>query len=278
MLPGDSPTFQKLGMGIVQPNLEEGRKAWDALTGKGDYSQWPTGDRVMAGITDAASAAVPFVGPLAHHLTTNVQQGKYGEAGLDAAGIGAAEFGPALVGKLGELIPSTKAAGALFDPVEAAAGKVPIDVSDPGTVASRAKEMFDNGESSLPSVIRKFYNRVNAPGGADVSFQEARDYYSAVASKLSPQDLQNLSPRMAGQLIQFKQALGKALTDAAGTVGKDAEYQAALKAYARASKFEGGMATAKDFAFRKLLPWTAKLAGGGVLTGAAIKEGYDLLK
>jgi hypothetical protein len=183
----------------AQNASSEGSQVWDALSH----------GNVRAAASHAISA-LPVVGPAITHTAENFNAGRVGAGMADLAPVALGAIAPEVM----DALPSTARAGSLFDSVDAAAGKVPIDVSDPGTVAGRAKELFDRGEPQLPSVIRKFYNRVNTPGGADVSFAEARDYYSSAAQKLSPDELQKMTPRMASQLAQFKEALGRSLTDA----------------------------------------------------------------
>jgi hypothetical protein len=249
---------------ILQGNLDEGKKAWDSLMGNGDYSKWSPTDRMLGAATDALSAAVPVVGPLAHSAVQNIQSGNYGQAALDAAGVALPEFAPAILGRLRGLVPSSKAAGEALDTVMTNAKDIPLDVTNSGSAALRAAELGKAG-NSVPGVINSYLDRVTGDQ-APLTFSEARDFYSS-ATRLSSSEYANMSPVMQKQLNTFKDALGDELADAAGQVGYGNQYRQAIADYARAASNK----RIGSIVVKKGLPYLG-------VGAASAKGAYDIYK
>jgi hypothetical protein len=195
---------------------------------------------------------------------TEVPQGKIWQGTKDIAG-GAGEAatitGMVLGPELGEIPSGAERAGKLFQEVEKIAGHSPINVNPPGLVAMKIQELAQSG-GSMPKVVRDFLNRVTKPGGAPLTYSEARQFYSN-ASRLSADEMNRLTPVMKRQVGQFTQALGDSLWETAQSVGKGKTYNAAMKGYRRASQVN----RAKD----TILPWAAKGAAGAAGAGAIYK-------
>lgn len=124
-------------------------------------------------------------------------------------------------------------AGANLAAVEQAAGDVAVNPEGVGQVGLRAMELKDAG-GRLPRVASQLMQRITNPDAGDLTFQEARDFYSNL-SRMSANDFNSLNPTMQRQMGLMKDALGKALTAAAETVGKGEQYASGINEYHRAA-------------------------------------------
>jgi hypothetical protein len=163
----------------------------------------------------------------------------------------AAEFAlPVLKGA--EAIPSaSRAAGALGDVAEAAKN-VRVPLSKAVEPLGRVTELGERG-GTLPTSANSLLKRSQMVG--DMSFPEARDYYSNISS-LSGDEANKLNPIMKKAVGELRKGFHGDLTDAASSVGMGDQYANAMKEYAQAMKLRGFV---KD-AVTKYLP-----VGGGVL-------------
>lgn len=190
------------------------------------------------------------------------------EAGFKQAGTDAAlAFGTA---GLGSIIPSAAKAGKAFQAVSEAAGKVPIEVGEPGAIALRAKELQSAG-GRLPKVIGDFLQRATDPVKGPITFDEARDFYQN-ASRISSEEAQRLTGPMHRQVAQFTSALGNAIEQAAGKVGMADTFSGAMRQYHNAKVATEGIQWTRD----AMLELIKKAAGPGAVgygVGKAISGG-----
>lgn len=131
-------------------------------------------------------------------------------------------------------LPSTVRAGAKFQQVMGAAKDVPVDVAKPGAASLRVMELSERG-GSMPKAIRDFLKRVTDPSKAELTYGEARDFYSNL-SRLSADETRRLTPVMRREVGQVRALLNEALSGSAESVGQGATYRSAMKEYARAAK------------------------------------------
>lgn len=162
---------------------------------------------------------------------------------------------------VGELLPSTEKAGQLFFELEKIAGKVPVNVNDPGKVATKIWDLAQAG-GTRPKIITDFLRRVTTPSGAPMDYAEMRKFYQN-ATRLSADEANRLTPAVKRLIGEFTQKLGDSLWEAAQSVGQGDRYNRAMKSYRSAAKFEGYM--------NKTLPKVGKAAaiGAAGATGAA---------
>jgi hypothetical protein len=149
-------------------------------------------------------------------------------------------------------IPRAGRAAAKFARVATAANKVPVNIEGPGQVALRIQQLGERGAQE-PRVIGKLLRRLTDPGKAPMDFEEARDFYSNV-SRLSANEFNSMNPIVQREMGNLRSAMNTSLQDAAGSVGKGAEYGSAMKEYARAAKLKGMKESLVDGLKRAALP------------------------
>lgn len=115
-----------------------------------------------------------------------------------------------------------------------AARAVPLNVEKVGQEGLRAIELQQAG-ASMPRAASQFMQRITHPAKTDLTFGEARDFYSNI-SRLSAKETSNLNPVMRRQIVAMREALHDALVEGADTVGKGEQYASGMKEYARSAK------------------------------------------
>lgn len=141
-------------------------------------------------------------------------------------------------------IPNKDWAGKAIGIVEQAAKDQSLKVSPDasGRVAMRINDIAKSG-ASLPPPVKAFVNRITKLAGkGPIDFQEARDIYSNATGRLSQDDINKLTPKMAFYLGQFARALHQDITASATTIGQGPLYQEAMQNYAQASKMQALLA------------------------------------
>ena len=186
----------------------------------------------------------------------------------DVAGISAGLGAASLARRAMDALPNFARAGENFGKVMSQARQEPVDIRGPGKVALRIQELADRG-APMPQVVRKFLVRVTDPERPELTYEEARDFYSNI-SRLSANETQRLTPVVAAQVTKLRVALDKALEDTAARVGQAPAYRSAMTEYARAAKLRSTAEKASDVMVRKVLP-------SGV-AGAAAYKGYQLFR
>jgi hypothetical protein len=189
-------------------------------------------------------------------------------AGAGALLQGAGEKLPAFLSRFS---PSAVKAGAstAFDAASQAVGSNPVNVEGAGQAVLSARELQDVGRT-MPRTMQKFLTRVTDPSLGELTYDEARKFYSA-ASELSASEQSNLTPAMRRALNQYKNALGSAIQETANSGGVGQQYQQAMSDYARGAQLEDR--------FQKAWSVTKKAAitgAIGLVGGAAARKGYKL--
>lgn len=169
------------------------------------------------------------------------------------------------VGGAASAVPRFGRAATKFQRVANVAGKVPVNVEGPGQVALRIQQLADRG-ATAPRVVSKFLRRVTDPEQAAMQFDEGRDFYSNI-SRLSADEYNRLTGPIKREIGNLKGSLDQALTQAAGTVDKGAEYAGAMREYSQAAKLSGMKEALIDALKRKALP-------AGAIGGALGASGW----
>lgn len=118
---------------------------------------------------------------------------------------------------------------AKLDNVTKVAGKNPVDITAPSEVAMEGVRDMRAGGVSYP-LFNKWMARVRA--NADMTFEEARDFYRNATRKLSPEETSKLQGTNTLRLrAKFAEQLHQALTDSAEISGKGAEYASGINEY-----------------------------------------------
>lgn len=206
-------------------------------------SPWATGSPEISAVPATPETSAKPGAPATLTPGQQAWQGTKDIAGglLQASQIPAAFVGPdvaaAAAGKTAQaIIPNAEHAGALFDEVMQAAAKLPVDTSIPGDAVLRAQQLKERG-GSLPKVMKDFLSRVTDPGQPQLTYDEARDFYSN-ATRLSAQQASKIAPVMKRQLETFREALNASLQQTATQAGKGTQYFNAMQEYSRAMKIQ----------------------------------------
>jgi hypothetical protein len=229
------------------------------IKGQAETSQpgklWQGTKDILGGTAQAATMPGSFVAP---------EAGEVAASGADKA--------------MQSLTPSAMrdAAGVLFQEVKTKAGNFPVDVEAPGQVALRMKTLYERGAGyTPPSVITRFLNRVTKPGGAPMTYEEARDFYSN-ATRLSADEALKLTPKAKMTLTQFTHTLGQSIQSAANNAGVGAEHAQAMQDYASAMRYADRLENLKEVATK--IGTKAALGAAGGAGATAVYEGYKALK
>jgi hypothetical protein len=166
------------------------------------------------------------------------------------------------------LLPSAERSGAELGRIKGVLGPTPIDLSGPGEKALEISDLANKGRTA-PKVINQFVKWTTDPNKPPLGFSDARDFYSAASSKLSPEESQRITPLIRYKLGDFTNALGNSLQTTAAAAGEGENYAKAMREYRNAMRLKGGIDLGKDVVKKALLP----LAGGGAL-GYGIKKGF----
>lgn len=181
-------------------------------------------------------------------------------------------LGPALgktVDAIDAVIPSAARAAGKFQDVMGAAKNIPIDITKPGNAALDFKALSDAGHGPSP-IINKFISRVTNPNLGPMTYDEARNFYTAASGKLAPEQAMKLTGQARWALARFTAALGDSIEGATAQVGKLAQYQSAMAEYHRAMQVRAVADAAKDLAKNKLIRGAAGAVGFGA--GASLVE------
>lgn len=224
--------------------------------------------------TQEQNLASPVLGGIravrggAEVLTGNPIQGAkdYVAGGLQAASLplqfmGGPELNAAseVPGKVAGAIPSTERAGKAFQDVMSAAKNKPVPITDELSGAlSRYQELVDRGGSQSLSV-RKLMNRITDPNASPITYGEARDFASNI-SRLSADEYMRLTPQMKQQVGAIRVALNNAVGQAAESAGKGAQYQSAMKEYAKGAQLGQLVDNAVDYG-KKAIPYAGTAYG-----------------
>ena len=126
-----------------------------------------------------------------------------------------AATGEQAVQKAAEAIPSAKRAGQAFQDVSAAVGQYTVPITNDLSDALQKISTLAKSGLTMPKAA-DFIERTANLDMPPINYNEARDFYSMLADKLSPDEAMKLTPRMRFALGQFKSALNDTISDTAG--------------------------------------------------------------
>lgn len=188
------------------------------------------------------------------------------EAGTEAA--------TKVVQGIKDLPPSVRIgkAAANFNDLTNSIGAHTVAVTDKiAGVLEDLKDAVDTG-SNQPSVINKFVTRIADTDQAPLTYKEARQFYSNV-SDLSASDRMAANGKMQRLLIQFKQALGDAISTTADSANRLDQYQSAMKGYAKGMGAQDRLDAVKSFAKKAAI--TGAIGATGLGVGGTLYKGYQ---
>lgn len=193
----------------------------------------------------AATIPSAFVAPEATEVAGNV-----------ARGIG------------GKVLPSgmRESAGKLFTAISEDAGKVPVELTNSGEAASRLLDW--QGKINPGSIVNKYLQRITSPSKGPLTYAEARDWYS-VLGNLSAEEKTSLAPAVQRDLKMMVSGLKQDIGDAAGQVGRAADYYQAMGDYAKAARISDWLEKATPY---------LKALGLGAAGAAGFRYGGQVLK
>ncbi len=149
---------------------------------------------------------------------------------------------PGLVAR-GLGISGARAAENIQSATQAAEGAA-VNTEKVGQAGLRAIDLQATG-GRMPRVVSQFMQRVTKPGAPDLTFEEARDFYSNL-SRQSANEFNSMNPVMQRQVGMMKQALHEALVESADTAGAGSQYAKGISEYARSARAaEAGKKIAK---------------------------------
>jgi hypothetical protein len=209
----------------------------------------------------------------------NVSPEALGGAAGTVVGAKAIESIPGAAGAARKsLLPTPEEAGQLFQPIDAAAKNVPVDIKAARAIAEEAQRYGDAG-ATVPPVLKKFLSRTeptpaNFPNPAvpadPMNYPEGR-LFGQNASRLSATDRLAATPNMERLVGKFADALRTANRGAAEKVGMGAQYDEAMRTYAGAAGRAKMMANIGDIA-KKAAIGAAGIEGLHQIISSATKK------
>ena len=175
--------------------------------------------RVLGG-----AAAGQFVGQKGAAVVgaTPEQQEFAGDIGGLVGGYGAAKLPGTILRRFNPAALKTSA-GESFNVARAAAGPQSVNPEQAGQAVLEAQELQDVGRR-MPRTMTKFIQRVTAPDAPPLTYDEARQFYSA-AGDISANERNGLSRQMQRALNQFRRDLGAAIQQTANDAGVGIEHE-----------------------------------------------------
>jgi hypothetical protein len=170
------------------------------------------------------------------------------------------------------LLPSFAAASEKFNQVKDVVGEHTVRMTDELSDATQRVSQLAKSGLSMPKVVGDFIGRTFDTERGPLTFNEARDFYSTAASKLSPDELMKMTPRMQAALGQWTRNLGDAINDTADSGGVLSRYRDAMSEWASAANLQGKIETAKEIGTSAI-----KHAVGGGLAYTAYRGIRDLV-
>lgn len=259
---------------IDQPDVQAAMTAPDNPEGRaGEAAATMASYAIPARRIAQATASLPLWARSAAQSVTAGSVGAASEADPKAGVLPAIIAGAApIVANAPELVRrglgvSRARAAQNLDSVSRTAARSPINVEGPGQQGLRAMELQQRG-ATLPRVVTQFMRRVTDPKGADMTFSEARDFYSNL-SRMSANDFGRLTPAMRRQVGSVTRELGRALQETANTAGVGREYASGMREYARAARLEE--------AWQRVSPQVIaaiRTGIGGLIAGKGFQVGF----
>lgn len=240
---------------------------------------------VSEGVANSPAITGPVLGPIntargiteipQHPLSGawNTLSGLLQTAG-PATYIMAPEASTAAIGKAAAVVPSFERAGNLINEAEQVAGKVPLKVTD--DLSKAASDLYQQKDyaSQVPRVAQKLFQRLTDPDTPDLTFAEARKFYSNI-SRLSADEMNKMNPVTKRLMGSLRVSLDDALQQVANENGVGQQYRAGMQGYRSAAQWEDTKEAAGT-AVKDLAKWGARAAVGRTVWGG-LGTLYDLL-
>lgn len=145
------------------------------------------------------------------------------------------------------------------------ANQVPVSLDNAGDAAWNLMKWQD--KTQLGPTLNKFLNRVTNPKKGPLTYEEARDYYQLLG-KMSVDEALKLAPTVKYQLGNLVNGLKTDIGNAAGVVGRAADYYQGMGDFATAAKHAEWVQNARNWALKTGVPKILEGFGTGAL-GAA---------
>jgi hypothetical protein len=173
--------------------------------------------------------------------------------------------------KAAKILPSAEEAGKVFDQLIDDIGDHPVEITDRlSNAISQAQDWATRGGQKIKQVT-DFVKRVTDPDLPDLTWSEARDFYSNLTSRLSPDQASKLSPKAYRHIGRVADALDDTLAQTADDAGKLSDYRGAMDEYKSAMGLEDIAELAKKAAKQtgiQVLKWAIP----GAATAYALKQ------
>jgi hypothetical protein len=173
--------------------------------------------------------------------------------------------------KAATMLPSAEEAGKVFSQLVDDIGDHPVEITDRlSTAISNAQDFAARGGQRIKQVF-DLTKRITDPDLPELTWGEARDFYSNLTGKLSPEQQQKLSPKAKYFVGKVTDALDDTLKQTADNAGRLDDYRDAMDEYKAAMKLKDVSAAAKQAAIQsgiQVLKWTVP----GAATAYAVKS------
>lgn len=176
----------------------------------------------------------------------------------------------ALADQVSDAFPSKARASGNFNAVSAAAGDMPVDLTN--SQPAILKLMDWQKTTNLGPTLNKFMQRITRPGQGPLTYDEARNFYQTLGN-LSVDETNKLPKTVKYELKNMLGGLKQDIGNTAQNAGAGAQYYDAMNEYRNASQISNAKQAAGSFIVdqaKSKLPW--------FLTGLALKEVYDASK
>jgi hypothetical protein len=167
----------------------------------------------------------------------------------------------------GTLLPRAEEAGKVFQSLKQQIGDHPVEITDKlSNAISDAQDFAARGGTRIKQVF-DLTKRITDPSLPDLTWGEARDFYSNLTGRLSAEQAQSLSPKAKYLVGKVTDALNDTLEQTADNAGKLTDYRGAMNEYKTAMNLQNTIQAAKQ-AGVQVLKWTVP----GAATAYAIKS------
>jgi hypothetical protein len=164
-------------------------------------------------------------------------------------------------------VPSAQEAGKVFSNLVDQIGDHPVEITDRlSNAISDAQDFAARGGQRIKQVF-DLTKRITDPDLPDLTWGEARDFYSNLTGRLSPEQAQKLSPKAYRVIGKVTDALDDTLAQTADNAGKLTDYRGAMNEYKTAMNLQNTIQAAKQAGIQ-VLKWTVP----GAATAYAIKS------
>lgn len=221
----EAPPISQLAAGAAKsvPGLTGG------LTGFEQGEGGLTPEEMKTGMQQATTPQNPTE-QAGSYIGTTAQMLPWGAAAPEVAARGVETVA-------GKLVPSVmkQRAGLIFNSVAQDAGNAPVALENSQEAAVRLMEL--QRSSNLGPVVNKFLNRITKPNAPPLTYNEARDFYSALGDLAWSEKL-SIRPGVRYVMKNLASGLKQDIGDAAESVGRAGDYYQALGDYARAQQLK----------------------------------------